>query len=228
MKKLVVGVVTIMVVIFLVVLFLITANMRYNLITIHPAFWLFSLGITFALLGGWLVALDIPGSKVFAGLGAVLLLLGAYKAIWPKTASATNHAQEVADLEAALAINNTVAPKPVRCDRESNTQYWDQVTRDPLVFYIINEATHRFECVDRKGFNPYTRQEYKEPTPDIVGEIRKQDPPPTPIPVIAVVPIPSPSPIVVVAPTPSPSPPMQYITEPQHIRPSPWRQSEGL
>lgn len=181
MGKLIVGLFTVGLVIFLAMLFLGTATMRFDLITVRPAFWLFAAGIVFVIGGGWLVSADVPVGGLFATLGAVLLVIGGYKAIWPKTSTATNNAQEFADVRAAIAINKLISPQRIRCDRTSQTEYRDQVTGISKVYYIVNPETHRIECADWKGYT-INGQEYKEVTDEVIGLIVQQNPPPSPPP----------------------------------------------
>lgn len=206
MMKLFGGLLTVGLVALLAILFVAIAASRFGLVTIQPTFWLFVMGIIFVICGGWLVSAKFPGGKIFASLGAVLLILGGVKAIWPNASAATGKAQEVADLQAALALNSTIAPRPVRCDRDSVTQFWDQTTGLAVVYYRLDVERQRIECADRKGFHPVTRQEYKPVTEAIIGIIRKQDPPPpppapmpTPIPTLTVVAV---APMVVATPLP--------------------------
>lgn len=206
MKKLIAGALTVGLVILLAMLFIGSATVRFNLITVSPAFWLYTLGIIFVLGGGWLITAKVPAGKMFASLGAVMLLLGGYKSIWPNTSAATSHAQEVADLRAALALNETVAPKAIRCDRESGTQFWDRVVKNkPIVFYALNKNTHRIDCFDRNGFDGVSGQEYKEVSAEIIEIILNQDPPQETVAYVPSVPVATPQPVrVVEAPAPVP------------------------
>jgi hypothetical protein len=178
--KLIGGLFTVALVLGLAALFLGSATVRFDLITIKPAFWCFLFGIIFALGGGWLVAAEVPVGGLFATLGTILLLLGGYKSIWPNTAKATAHAQEITDSRVALTLDNVVSPKPVRCDRDSKTVYWNQVSGEPIIFFTTDDATGRIECADRKGFHPTTRREYEPVTPGIVKLIQLQAPPDAP------------------------------------------------
>jgi hypothetical protein len=132
--------------------------------------------------GFWLVSADIKFGKMFATLGGILLILGGIKSVWPNTSAATARAQETADQQAALAVNNTIAAKSIRCDRTSGTHFWDPVTGEAVVFYVVDEENRRIECANRKGFHPVTRKEYRPVTAAIVRIILEQDPPETPAP----------------------------------------------
>ncbi|MEK7637924.1 MAG: hypothetical protein AAB375_00655 [Patescibacteria group bacterium] len=189
---------TVMVALMLVVLF-VALTWRFGLVSIKPALFYFAFGLTLMVGGGLLKLYEQWGGKYFALAGALLFVLGMYKAALPSTSTATNHAQEVADTQAAMAMNKAAAPKEIRCDRESKTAYWDQVTGEAVVFYAIDTDAHKIECVDRKGFHPVTRKEYKPVTEEILKLIVKQDPPEGPKP------IPTPEPVQVAVATPVPT-----------------------
>ena len=172
MGKLIAGTFTVVLVLVLAALLLGSATLRFDLIVIKPAFWCFLFGIIFVLGGGWLVTADVPAGGYFATLGTILLLLGGYKSIWPGTAKASAHAQEVTDSRIALAIDKAVAPKAVRCDRDSATVFWNPSNGEPIVFFTVNEATGRIECADRKGFHPVSGKTYEPVTPAVVALIR--------------------------------------------------------
>lgn len=181
---------------------------RFGLVSIKPALFYFAFGLVLIMGGGIMELYREKFGRFFAIAGSILFVIGMYKSIWPNTAAATSNAQEVADIQAARALNSGVAPKPIRCDRDSKTQFWDQVTGKAIVFYVVNPDTHSIECSDREGFHPFNRNrlEYKEVTAGIIAEILKQVPPPAPAPVVVAAPPPTTLPQIADAPVARPTP----------------------
>lgn len=99
----------------LIALILIATVLRFDLITVEikPAFWYLLGGFTFAPLGAWLRAntARYTGTLLFTA-GTVLLLLGASRAVWPKSAAALGSVQQRIDAKVATAVNAATAPAP--------------------------------------------------------------------------------------------------------------------
>lgn len=202
--KLIGGIVTVILIGILISLFLGSTMVRFDLVTVKPAFWLFALGIIFLFGGGWLASAGIPGGKFFATLGAGMLFLGGYKTLWPSTSAASAHAQSVADSEGASAINAVVAPRQIPCDSSTQPRpkFFDSVTGNPLIWVALDKETGRLECYNRPGFHSVTRKKLVAVDENLAQEILAQEPIVTALPVMIAAPQPQPLPYQIPIPTP--------------------------
>ncbi len=171
--------------VFVIGIYITLGALRYDLIVIQQPFWLLLLG-AFSVLGGVaIVACGIPAGGIVITAGVISFALAGYKAVWPHTAAATSHAQEVADKEGALSINNAVAPKLIPChrDMQPRMKFFDPVTGEPIVWVAADRDTGRFECYDRPGYHSITRKKLVPVDEVLALAILKQDPPSTPTPI---------------------------------------------
>ncbi len=199
------GILTAALVAILIFLFLGSTVVRFDLVTVKPAFWLFGLGIVFLIGGGWLASAEIPGGSFFAALGTIMLLLGGYKTLWPNTSAASARAQVVADTEGATALNAVVAPRQIPCDSSTQPRpkFFDPVTGDPLIWVALEKQTGLFECYNRPGFHSTTREQLIAVDAKLALAILAQDPIVTTPAVVTASPVPLPTVLPPPIPTPS-------------------------
>jgi hypothetical protein len=209
MMKLFGGILTVALVAILIFLFLGSTVVRFDLVTVKPAFWLFGLGIVFLMGGGWLTSADVPGGSFFAALGTGMLLLGGYKTLWPSTSAASAHAQMVADSEGAIALNAAVAPRQIPCDSSTQPRpkFFDSVTGAPLIWVALEKSTGRFECYNRPGFHSVTREALIAVDAKLALVILAQEP----VVATPVVVAPAPQPVPTVLPSPIPTPSLREL-----------------
>ncbi len=197
MKAFFVGVLMLGLVAALAMLFMGTTVARYNLITVQGPFWYFAGGLIFLIGGGILVANDVSPGAFFAGFGSLLLIIGGAKATWPNTSAASAHAQAAVDADGATTLNTAFGARQIPCDRTTRPRpdFFDRVTGKPLIWVAWDKDSSRFECFNRPGFHPLTREALVAVDAKLAREIMDQSPPDSKLHELASEPMTSPTPL---------------------------------